>query len=80
MDESKVKREAIARFPEEFGLRAFPGDKFRISYGASYFRTWDDPDSLMLYTERLCEDGKWKDFAKGTEAELRREVVRLSSA
>lgn len=77
MDEGKIKREAIARFPKEFGLRAWPGQKFRISYDASYFFKWHDPDSLMLYTERLCEDGEWKDFAKGTEAELRKEIVRL---
>jgi len=68
---------AIARFPEEFGLRAFRGDKFRISRSASYFQSFFDINSLMLYTERLCEDGEWKDFCKGTETELRREVSSL---
>jgi hypothetical protein len=77
IDRDKVIQDAIARFPEEFGLRAFPGDKFRISAACSYLRDWDDPGSVMLYTHRLCEDGKWKAFAKGTESELRREVRPL---
>jgi hypothetical protein len=31
----------------------------------------------MLYTERLCEDGVWRDFAKGTTEELLQNVVKL---
>lgn len=77
-DEAQVKKDAIARFPAEFGLRAFPGERFRLSQGASYFRNWGDADSLMLYTQRYDADqDRWLDFAKGTEPELRREVVEL---
>ena len=61
---------AIAEFPSEFGLRAFPGKRFYISRGASY---WSDNGGPMLYTytaEGLA-------FAKGTVEELKREVVRI---
>ncbi len=68
---------AISRFPKTFGLRAFPGDTFSISAACSYVGSWQDPSTLMLYTEIQCKDGKWRAFAKGSEAELRREVVSL---
>jgi hypothetical protein len=77
MTNAEIIKDAMSRFPETFGLRAFPGDTFRISESASYLSQWGDPDSLQLYTQRLCEDGKWHDFAKGDEAELRRNVVKL---
>ena len=77
MNEDQIIREAMAEFPEEFGLRRFPGEKFKIAPGACFVRDWDDPNSVMLYTARLCEDGTWKAFAKGTPAELKREVVKL---
>ena len=63
----------IARFPTQFGLRAFPGDRFRISRRSSFV---DDSGHVKLYTQRLV-NGEWLDFAKGTEAELRKQVVPL---
>lgn len=64
-------RAAIAKFPATFGLRGFPGDVFRISPTASYI---NDSGRLTLYTQR--KDGnQWLDFAKGSESELRREVI-----
>jgi hypothetical protein len=77
MTDHEIITEAATRFPKEFGFRAFPYDKFRISLGLSYLRERGNPDSLMLYTQRLCEDGEWRDFAKGTETELKREMVKL---
>lgn len=68
-------RAAIDRFPPTFGLRGFPGDVFRISPTASYISGGD----LMLYTQRK-EGGHWLDFSKGTEPELRAEVVTLPPA
>ena len=79
---------AIAKFPSTFGLRAFPGDTFRVSPSASYMTDayrWDHETNTtvrvtpvpMLYTERLCEDGVWRDFAKGTTEELLQNVVKL---
>jgi hypothetical protein len=71
-EQQKQIAEAIALFPATFQLRAFPNETFRISQRDSYV---NDSDALMLYTERLCEDGKWKSFAKGTVGELRTEIV-----
>lgn len=63
-------KETIAKFPATFGLRQWSGT-FRISPGYSYI---NDNDEQMLYTE-ILKDGEWVSFAKGTEAELRREIV-----
>jgi len=72
-DEQKTAvADAIKMFPGEFGLRAFPGDVFRVSERNSF---WSDHEqAVMLYTE-IQKGDKWLDFAKGTIAELRREVV-----
>jgi hypothetical protein len=76
--EVMMLRELIGTFPAEFGLRAYPGDRFRISESASFFRRFGDPSSIQLYTQRWCdEDGSWKDFCKGSEQELRRQVKPL---
>lgn len=69
-DDEKI-RDAIARFPSTFGMRGHPGDVFRLSPTASYI---DDSRRVMLYTQRKV-GGRWVDFAKGTESELRREVT-----
>lgn len=63
-------RDAIGRFPITFGLRGFPGETFRLSPTASYV----DDARVVLYAQRKDGD-RWLDFAKGSEAELRREVV-----
>lgn len=59
----------LVTFPQQFGLRGFPGDTFRCSETDSYV----DSESVVIYTERLCEDGIWRAFAKGSVAELRKE-------
>jgi hypothetical protein len=64
--------EAVARFPGTFGLRGHKGE-FRVSRHASHFAF----GGVVLYTQKLCGDAGWLDFAKGSEAELRREVVSL---
>lgn len=69
-EEQQAIRDAVARFPGIFGLRAFPGKRFRVSESASHFAF----GAVQLYLQMDCEDG-WLDFAKGTESELRREVV-----
>jgi hypothetical protein len=76
-EEKKVFEAVAATFPAEFGLRGFPGEVFRLSERASYFgdAPYGSPRPLMLYTERLCGDGQWHDFAKGTEREMRAECV-----
>ena len=66
---------AVARFPPTFGLRGFPGDMFRLSPMSSYI----SGGNVMLYTQRK-EGDHWLDFSKGTEPELRGEIVPLPSA
>lgn len=68
---------AIARFPATFGLRAFPGKTFKISASASYFGDGENGEP-MLYTQIFDETPErygWNDFAKGTERELRAQMV-----
>ena len=72
-EERRRIAEVVDTFPVAFGLRGFPGEIFKISESASYFGGPANA-TLMLYTARW--DGKnWNDFAKGTEAELRAQVV-----
>ena len=73
-DDAKI-RDALARFPPTFGLRGFPGDVFRLSPTSSYV----SGGNVMLYTQRK-EGDHWLDFSKGTEPELRGEIVPLPSA
>jgi len=70
MPDSRQQRieDAVSAFPEVFGLRGFPGKKFTLSVRASYIAS---DGTVMLYT--LTEEGL--PFAKGTVAELTREVV-----
>jgi hypothetical protein len=64
----------IANFPPTFGLRAYPGDVFRISRTASYFSDYPALGTLYLYTQVRRGD-QWLDFCKGTSAELRAQIV-----
>jgi hypothetical protein len=75
---------AIARFPKEFGLKAFPGSRFRIERRESMWDTgyyhgkMDHPPGPILYVFVYSDDdGKWLAFAKGTPDELVRTVVPL---
>jgi hypothetical protein len=67
----------IAKFPKVFRLRAFEG-VFRIGENDSYF---GGPGNtiMMLYTQKYDPKAdSWNAFAKGTESELRREVVEAT--
>lgn len=72
---TKLSR-AINEFPETFGLRAWPGDTFRISLDESYI---NDLGDVTIYLERMQKDGGWKDFAKGSPEELKRDLVENRS-
>jgi len=73
-DEAKqMVAEAAAGFPATFGLRAFPGDTFRVSLAHSYV---NDSGQVQLYTE-VRKGNEWLSFAKGTAHELRKEIVLL---
>lgn len=67
--------EAIKRMPATFGLRAFPGRVFRVSPLYSYV---NDDGVPMLYTE-VQKGAEWLSFAKGTEGEIREQIVTLST-
>ena len=83
--QKEVFKRVAATFPATFGLRAFPGDTFRISESSSYFNgpmLSCEEQHLMLYVERHKKShterkrgDEWVDFAKGTAEELRRQVV-----
>jgi hypothetical protein len=66
---------AAEEFPARFGLRAFPGKTFEILQSSSYL----NGDVPVLYVFAISDDDRSEAFAKGTAAELRREVVSLKS-
>lgn len=70
-EQAPAVKAAIATFQATFGLRAFPGETFRIGASQSYY---SDTYGIMLYTQRQDGD-RWLDFAKGTPEELRRQIV-----
>lgn len=83
-EEKELIKVEAAKFPEEFGLKAFPNDIFRVSVSASYYTQGFDNDygkqatGVLLYTQILQPDGDtWLDFAKGTTSELLQQVVEL---
>ena len=61
------------RYSFTFGLRGFPGDTFRVNTMNSYI---GDDGQLMIYTDRW-DGSMWQPFAKGSETELRAQMVRL---
>jgi hypothetical protein len=72
-EKEKAVDDAMELFPETFGLRAFPGDTFKISRASSF---WSDLEECpMLYTY-IRKGDQWLCFAKGSPAELRREIVK----
>jgi hypothetical protein len=71
---AKIKA-AIEKFPEFFGLRAFPGRRFKILLGQCFFS--EGRIQLYTYIEDPDETGEWLAFSRGTPIELRREVVAL---
>ena len=70
-EEQKVVADAVAKFPEEFGLRAFPGKRFKILRQQSYV----SEGVVMLYTGIRTGD-RWECFCKGTVEELQMEVTK----
>ena len=62
---------AAATFPAEFGLRAFPGKRFRANAGNSYY---SEEYGVLIYTD-ILRDGVWSAFCKGSPDELRREIT-----
>jgi hypothetical protein len=71
-EQEKMVADAMATFPETFGLLAYSGT-FRIGESQSYV---NDYGVVMLYTQKLIQ-GEWYDFAKGSPEELRAQIVPL---
>lgn len=65
---------AMRLFPEEFGLRAFPGRVFTIDETASFV---NDAGVVMLYVFVKQDNGLCVSFAKGTVEGLWRGLVAL---
>jgi hypothetical protein len=66
----------ISRFPGMFSLRGFFGHVFRINVQTSFYPSAAS-DVPMLYTE-IARDGEWYDFAKGTPADLRGQMIPIN--
>ena len=75
--EADMVRDAInrveAKFGQVFGLRAFPGERFRIFESECFV---SESVRVMLYTS-VERNGGWSSFAKGTELELHQQAVKL---
>ena len=73
--------EVIARYPAEFGLRAWPGRRFCILRQASFWDTGERDGKPhhdagpMLYIYAFI-DGKWQAWTKATPFELDLYIVR----
>ncbi len=65
--------QVVRTFPDEFGLRAFPGRRFRIDTWSSF----SCPDNgFQLVTQIWSRlQGGWLDFSRGSVEELRRECT-----
>lgn len=67
-------KQVCSTFPATFGLRAFPGDVFRVEPRDSYIH--DTQGYVVLYTH-IKKGDMWSGFAKGTEQELRAQMVSI---
>ena len=74
MIESDQVKEAASKFPNEFGLKAYFGDVFRVGLSQSFM----SDGVVMLYTQIKTENG-WLDFVKGTVEELLDAVIEVGS-
>jgi hypothetical protein len=60
-------------FGLEFGLRAFPGKKFRISADKSFYSEF--AGGVQIVVQAWLGDGMWMDFGRDTAATLRKQIV-----
>lgn len=70
INEKAVLKEAIAEFPKNFSLRAYPEYKFRISPEKSFI----EGDKIHLVTQMFSK-GKWLDFDRNDPREIMREMI-----
>lgn len=70
----ELVKAAAKQFPSEFGLRAFPGEVFRINIGDSYY---DETKGLVMLYVGIRKGDQWPGFSKGTTTEIRMELTAL---
>lgn len=73
---------AAADFPETFGLRAYPGDRFRIEARSSFY---SEETGVQLVVQRFCRDEAERvkyglpamvnDFTRDAPAAIRAQLV-----
>jgi len=83
-EEQRLVREAEESFPAEFGLYAFPGDKFRIRKRAGFY---DSREGVQVVVEVKVKPGstnekmfpgrEWLDFIRTSPGEVRKEMRGL---
>jgi hypothetical protein len=77
-EERRLIHEDALKLPAEFGLRAFPGQRFRVNEGQSYWH--EGREAIVLYLDIDSGFGSgdtWRAFSKDTIDVIAREVVRL---
>lgn len=75
-EERELVRKEAAKFPSEFGLRAFEG-RFRINVSSSYYQTFTNGQEVVqLVLDRLV-DGVWMSFVKCQPHELMAAMRRV---
>jgi hypothetical protein len=79
-NEAEQVKQAMAKFPKEFGLRGFPGKVFSISASASYINA----EGVQLYVhvkdDKAAPERCWSAWAKGTARELQSQIVKIEEA
>jgi hypothetical protein len=71
MNNKQRVMEVVTRFPEHFGLRAFPEKVFMINQNYSYV---NDSNNVCLVID-IITNGKAENFGKCSESELKSQIV-----
>lgn len=69
-DEKAAIAAAVKTFPETFGLRAFPGETFRLGHLMSHFVSEGEVQLVV----QINRDGTWLDFGRNTPDFITREI------
>lgn len=68
-------------FGTVFGLRAFPGESFRINRGSSYVSEYGGERKVMIYVYRWDQQrDTWLAFSKGSPTECRSSFRSIPSS
>ena len=70
--------EVTAEFGDEFGLRAFPGKRFRLAPRLSHFYSEGHVQLVVQVHDPARVKPEWVDFGRDSVEELRRNIVKKS--